>query len=563
MAGGKETPRQKMIGMMYLVLTAMLALNVSKSILDAFITIDEQSLEQNSTLVKSINGIGSTISFRMQDPQSKKTATEINDVYQEVKIISNKADDFFNSEMNRLMGETEEEKNWFKKDEKTQIIDYKPLQEIGKKDDYDTPSRLFGGVEGKSKTDGMLLRQKLIDFRNELILTAADSVKDDKNIVHVFDETVLKDSSTFFSFLRNDKHPNMTDLMDIYNTLTKPEKLVQGEAKKEKAWNVAMFYHQPMVGVVSTMTSMRNDIRLAQEKASKMLLSRIDKPMMNINKVEAQVLASTQYINVGDKLDIKIGIVAFDSTKKYKAGYRSNAGGSYSIADSGQFTLSGGSPGKKTIDGYLEVELNGEVKQLPFDFEYTVGKPSATVAAPELNVMYRGYDNKIQAVASGFPPNEVKTNCDGCSSFTKNGDLWVARVGGGKTATVYVKAGGKTVGKQEFRIMPMPKPQPYFAGQTYGSKTIKKGLLKQTPPLKAKLADSPLNVQFSVKSFTLDVIVNGKIITEKGRGGTLTPKMKNLVKNAKKGQKVYFSDIMVAGPDGKAKPIGGLTFKVI
>lgn len=70
MAGGKETPRQKMIGMMYLVLTAMLALNVSKSILDAFITIDEQALEQNNVLVKSINGIGSTISFRMQDPQS-------------------------------------------------------------------------------------------------------------------------------------------------------------------------------------------------------------------------------------------------------------------------------------------------------------------------------------------------------------------------------------------------------------------------------------------------------------------------------------------------------------
>jgi len=87
--------------------------------------------------------------------------------------------------------------------------------------------------------------------------------------------------------------------------------------------------------------------------------------------------------------------------------------------------------------------------------------------------------------------------------------------------------------------------------------------LKQTPPLTAKLADSPLDVQFSVKSFTLEVIVNGKLIEEKGRGGSLTPKMKNLLKNAKKGQKIYFSDVMVAGPDGKSKPIGGLTFKVL
>ena len=41
MAGGKETPRQKMIGMMYLVLTALLALNVTKEILDAFIAIEK------------------------------------------------------------------------------------------------------------------------------------------------------------------------------------------------------------------------------------------------------------------------------------------------------------------------------------------------------------------------------------------------------------------------------------------------------------------------------------------------------------------------------------------
>lgn len=111
--------------------------------------------------------------------------------------------------------------------------------------------------------------------------------------------------------------------------------------------------------------------------------------------------------------------------------------------------------------------------------------------------------------------------------------------------------------------MPMPKPQPYYGGQTYGKKTIRSGILKQTPPLTAKLADSPLDVDFSVKSFTLDVIINGKIITEKANGGYLSPKMKNMVKNAKKGQKVYFSDVMVAGPDGKSKPIGGLTFKVI
>ena len=218
---------------------------------------------------------------------------------------------------------------------------------------------------------------------------------------------------------------------------------------------------------------------------------------------------------------------------------------------------------KKYIEGNLEVELAGEPTQLPFSFEYTVGKPSASIAAPELNVMYRGYDNKIQAVASGYPPDVIKVSCDGCTSFQRNGDVFIAKVGGGREATVSVKADGKTIGFQKFRIMPLPKPQPYFGGKTLGNKTIQTGILKQTPPLSAKLADSPLNVKFSVKSFTLDVIVNGKIITERARGGALSPKMKNMVRNAKKGQKIYIYDVMVAGPDGRAMPIGGLTFKVI
>ena len=54
MAGGKETPRQKMIGMMYLVLTALLALNVSKSILDAFVNIEE-NIQENDFLVEKVH----------------------------------------------------------------------------------------------------------------------------------------------------------------------------------------------------------------------------------------------------------------------------------------------------------------------------------------------------------------------------------------------------------------------------------------------------------------------------------------------------------------------------
>ena len=81
------------------------------------------------------------------------------------------------------------------------------------------------------------------------------------------------------------------------------------------------------------------------------------------------------------------------------------------------------------------------------------------------------------AVASGYPPDQVKVSCSGCSSFSKGkkGE-YIAKVGGaGKKATVFVKADGKTIGKQEFRVFPLPPAQPFFAGKTLGTFSNRKG----------------------------------------------------------------------------------------
>lgn len=560
MAGGKETPRQKMIGIMYLVLMTLLALNVSKSILDAFVTQDEQGLEQNKSLVESINGIKTKVSFLQKDPQSKKTADEIAPIIKKVAEYSDKADDHFVSELNALLAVNEEDKEWFKKDKETQITTYTEFEKMGKMDDYDTPSRFFGGDNPTSDARGKALRQELIDLRDKLILEVAGKTKE-KGKEYVITKDNLKSLDVFQKYLEAQKHPQKENLLDIYKILTKKEKIMQHH--EEKDWNVARFYHQPMIGVVGTMTSLRNDIRLAQQKASKMLMERVDVPMMNINKVEAQVLANTQYLNLGDELDVKVGIVAYDSTKTYAIKYRNDSTGEYATSDTSKLKIKADSPGPKYIEGKLLVEIAGELKERDWKFNYTVGKPSASIASPELNVMYMNYDNKIQAVASGYSEDQVKVSCSGCKSFSKKGEYYIAKVGGTKTATVSVTADGKKIGVQEFRVFPLPKPQAYFAGKTTGDNTIPSGLVKQGTKLTAKLADSPLNVPFEITSFDLEVVVKGKLIIEKGRGANLSGKMKNMLNNAGKGQKIYFTNVMAKGPSGGAKPIGDLSFKVL
>ena len=117
MAGGKETPRQKMIGMMYLVLLALLAMNVSKSILDAFVTQDEQALNQNNNLISSIKGLETKLSFLAQDPNSKRSVEEIKPTFDKVAELSNETDKFLLSELNELFKAVEQKDEWFKIDE--------------------------------------------------------------------------------------------------------------------------------------------------------------------------------------------------------------------------------------------------------------------------------------------------------------------------------------------------------------------------------------------------------------------------------------------------------------
>lgn len=565
MAGGKETPRQKMIGMMYLVLTALLALNVSKSILDAFVTQDEQGLEQNTRLVESINGIGTKISLGKSDPQSKKSAEEIEPIYNNLAKMANEVDDHFYNELNELF-KVVEGREWYKKDQATQITSLAdeefPLDKMGKKDDYDSPSNFFGGEPGSpSYKRGEALRLKMAELRDKMILEVASEFKY-QGKTFTISKNDLKDKKTFEDHLEKTKNPKKTALMDVYNMLTKPEKVMQHE--EEKAWHIARFYHQPMVGVVGTVTSLRNDIRMAQQKASQMLLDRMETPMMNINKVEAQVLASTQYMNMGDKLDVKIGIVAYDSSKTYPILYRNGTEGDYTKVDSGKFTLEASSPGPKHIEGKLMVEIAGQLQERDWSFDYTVGKPSASIALPELNVFYRGYPNVVNAVASGYPPDQVKVSCDGCSSFSKKGENYVAQVSGAKEATVSVTVEGKKIGFQKFRVFNLPSPQPFFVGKSIETSTMASGTAKQGTKLIAQLPNSPLDVNYSITGFTMNAVLKGKV-RDGGRSsnGTLNSTMKSLISQAQKGDKIYFEQVKAAGPDGKSKPIGQLSFKIL
>lgn len=320
-------------------------------------------------------------------------------------------------------------------------------------------------------------------------------------------------------------------------------------------------------------TSLVGDVRQAEAIAIDMISKRAKVEMFSFNKIEALAFGNTSYINKGDSLDLKIMIAAYDSSEAMKLRYweddPTEAEGTmkeFSGEAGDPLPLSGG-VGSHIVSGQIAVKEKGAIKWKNWKFNYSVGAPNAAVAAADLAVLYKNWDNKIKVSASGFDPASVKVSCSGCS-IKKSGDFYIAKAGSGKEATISVSAtgdDGRTVKltDEKFRIFPLPTPKPYFAGQTFDKPTMKKGTAGNATMIKAKLGDSPLDVPYKVTGFKMIVSKNGKIMELKSKGGKLTGEMKNAIKKTPKGGLITFTGINAKGPTGKAKPIGGLSFKLL
>ena len=181
-------------------------------------------------------------------------------------------------------------------------------------------------------------------------------------------------------------------------------------------------------------------------------------------------------------------------------------------------------------------------------------KPEGTVSLPEMNVLYKGYENKIEGVASGY--DETKLSGSNVS-LTKSGKGYIGRVSGSiKTATInisgYNNVTKKTaaLGSFTFRVKNLPPPSIYFGAVADGGKVS-----KTETRIFAKYGDEiPLTANFTVLSWEMNVA--GLSRPSKGPGNVLTPEAMGQLKQAKSGSNVSFMT-SVKGPDGIVRKKSG------
>jgi gliding motility-associated protein GldM len=550
MAGGKESPRQKMIGMMYLVLTALLAMNVSKDILNAFVVVNNGLQKTNENFATKNQKTYSDFDAALAKDPNKTKAYHTK--AQDVKKMCGELITYIDQIKRKVIMETD------KKDEKAADTLMKAMQYIDSKDNYDVPTHIMIGDDPANPKDGEHTAKELKTKINSL-RTA---------LVNIFDNKDL--------FLPADKSE-----MDLKLGLQTPEIQVSNDGTKE-SWENGNFYHLPLAAVVTNLSKIQADIKNAEADVINKLLAAVKGKDFTFDKLVAKVIAPSSYIMQGEEYKADVLLVAFNSTTQPKViigevdttireegkNPLKGPGDSTKVDVSGgmgHYAVQAGAEGLQKWGGVIKVEKpGGGWNFYPFQSEYMVAKPAAAVFLEKMNVFYIGVDNPVTITAAGVAPENLSISMSG-GTFSGSRGKGVVRVSSGTEATINVGAKfgntNKSMGAFKFRVKRVPDPVAYVAGKK-GDDIITKGELLSVQGVLAKLENFDFDLKFDVISFDMSMNLKGSFVTESSQSNRLSNNMASLLKNAGTGTKVYFENIRAKGPDGTVRKIPGVNLKV-
>ncbi len=578
MAGGKETPRQKMIGMMYLVLTALLALNVSKSILDAFVAIEENI--QKANIVQADRGSGF-----FKDVEEELTATKgadqkakkekLNYVLSRMQAIDKETEKMIES-IDKLkmdiLKEAGEQITTFKDKDHLTIMWKKRdgimparmnLSAVQGMDKYDEPMRIMGVADNIKKPTGkgLQLWNDFNDYRAAIVKLTAEyempgsgkKFSIDTKPINEFKSnadlqkqvTAMVDGSK--ANLKEDRQV----LIDLYMMLTKLEK---NEVHDEKGvhWIGMTFDHAPLVAGIAALSSMQQDILSARALALANYKSKVSTGEFSFNKIEP-LAYGPGVVNRGDEVQIKVMMAAYDSDNQPTVTVDGMPDAKVEIGGGQGVVKLNASGGSMKITGTVAIKnKSGVPKSGKWEQEIIVMEPSGSIELTDLNVLYRGYDNKVEATASGYPET-LLTGSN--ASVSRSGKGYIVRPGNGKQAFLTVSGKdkeGKTfqLKRGEYRVSNLPDPVLFWGSAKSGGKGSRTSRLLQAkyPP------EIPLNANFTIVSWTCFAPgLRGAPPT--GPGGNIAA-AGALINAVPPGTGVSFN-CTVRGPDGVARQIGG------
>ena len=504
------SPRQKMINLMYVVLMAMLALNVSTEVLNGF-SIVEESLKrttQNASLENQV--IYDDFAVQM-----KKNPQKVKQWYDKSQKVKQMSDDLYNL-ADELKLAIVQEADGSDGD----------VQNIRNKEDLEAANQV---MLSPNRGRGKELYNAIINYRTQML-----------SMVTGYHQKKMIASNL------------STDIPANAQTMG-------------KNWQEYMFESMPAAAAVTLLSKLQSDVRYAEGEVLHTLVSNIDVKDIRVNALDAFVIPNSQTIVRGDKFSARIVMVAVDTTQKPQI----FIGGKEVNLPGGLYETVTGRTGDFTLSGFIQVENgNGELLKRSFEQKYTVVDPSATVSADLMNVLYAGYSNPLSVSVPGVPVNKVQATMTGGTLQPTGPGRYIARptaVGQNVTITITSTNTGRAqqMGQFTFRVRRLPDPTPYINMKDESGSPIRykggglsKAQLMGVDGIGAAIDDGILDIAFRVQSFETVFFDNmGNAVPMVSDGASFSARQKDTFRKLQRNKRFYITRVNAIGPDGISRKL--------
>ena len=571
MAGYKETPRQKMIGMMYLVYTALLAMNVSKDILDAFDTVNTGVQTTNITLSNQI-----AQKYAAFEEQYGLDQEKVGPYWEQAQALREEATEFINYvetlkwdlvkqvELSKATSEEEaiqmaiNERGLLKSSNTSlngrTIYDIN-TSKVKSRDGYNQPTEIMmGNPEGPGNGGKSYeLSEKMKHFRNQVVKAAGPE--------HLHEIGLLTDSIFGTKeFLQENGYTEnqMKKLPYAGNYYGAKISYYPGSTDMvQDSWEYHNFHHTVLVADVTLLNKIISEAQTAELNAVSELMSDIHATDFTFDEIGAKVFAESGYLLSGQTYKAQAMVTAWKNSQltarvKLDGGaekeYTSNAQGVIPL----EWNVGVGTHTYTGIIDMLDPSTN-QMAEYPFQGSFTVAPPAVSVSATKMNVVYRGIENPI-AVGGGVGGEISASASSGTLTRTGNG-TYNLRPGEANEVTINVTSAGSSLGSMKFRVKDLPKPTALIRNVVNG--VVSKNALLSAGGVIAEMKDFDFEgVHYDVVGYTFRYKTKSGTTKEaKANSGSFTEEIKSAINQSNVGDMFVFTAIQVRGNDGKTKTL--------
>lgn len=511
MALPKE-PRQKMINMMYLVLTALLALNVSSEILNAFATVNGSISKSNDLITDKNQLTYASFKAKLSDPQ---TAAQAATWAPKASAAQKLSADLYGY-IDQLKADLEKEAGTYEHEGK----------QLMNADNLDAATRLMD-TKGKGKE----LYTKLGDFKKQIIALLGDDPK-----VSFYQKALPIDLNVPQSKAGNKYSDDVN------------------------GWTQSYFHMTPSIAALTILSKFQNDVKNSEAQIVDYLHSKIGEVKLVYNKFQAIATSNTTYAMPGDDVEITAGVGAFSDAAKPKITIN---GQSMPLTADGTaiFKTKASGTGDHPINVVIEYNKpDGTVDRVTKVIKYTVGIPSgASVFLEKMNVMYIGVDNPITISGGSVGAEKVKVSFADGSINRSSGDRYLAKPSHPGLSKIVVNANGKNF-EFPMRLKYLPLPTGFVGTKKSGS--LSSAEFKAMGAVIAKLEETDFEAPYRVVSYRVGA-VGGPIsiyAEATNEGNRWSGSAAQLIGRCGPGSRVFFDNIIVVGPEGKQRQIPDMKF---